>query len=212
MRGDASISLMGVAAPMRREAPRTLTPRSSSRRVRNSGSVSRIFSAWVTKRSVPPATSGASSEAYGRATFLNMTVLPMPRRRRGASRKWGGRTPRRTSAAMRAGEDGSPAGSRSWQRSASRVMARLIATCPVQRQMLPPSSAIPSASVGAAPPSRKPVRAMTSPGVQYPHWMAPSSIRACCTGLRSAWLRPSMVTTWRSSASPRGRRQELTVR
>ena len=52
-----------------------------------------------------------------------------------------------------------------------------------------------SASLGSAFVSSRAAAAMAMPGVQKPHWIAPSATSACCTGCERSRLSPSIVVT-----------------
>src|SRR5918992_1188972 len=94
---------------------------------------------------------------------------------------------------------------------AARRTASRIFSYPVQRQRLPASASLISASVGRGLRSSRSWVATTSPGVQNPHCTPPASTKASCTGCKSLpSAMPSTVTTSRPSAWPAITRQEQT--
>ena len=83
---------------------------------------------------------------------------------------------------------------------------------PVQRQS-PASASRTSSSLGFGTASSRARAPSTSPGVQKPHWDAPASANAACSGCgRSAVPSPSMVSTVRPWARTARVRQDATGR
>src|SRR5215510_11996152 len=76
------------------------------------------------------------------------------------------------------------------RRTASRIFSY-----PVQRQRFPASASRTSRSSGDGLRASRSCAATTSPGVQNPHWTAPASKNACCTGPSPSRFRPSTVVT-----------------
>src|SRR5712691_8501817 len=81
--------------------------------------------------------------------------------------------------------------------------------CVPQRQILPCKNWIISAELGLVLLCRSPTLLMIIPVVQYAHWNAPASRKACCTGCRCpSFSRPSMVVTGLPTAALTGIWQE----
>ena len=74
---------------------------------------------------------------------------------------------------------------RSAHEPAARWTASRIFWYPVQRQRFPESASRISSSVGSAVRLSRSAVATTSPGVQKPHWTAPASANAACTGMKA---------------------------
>ncbi len=102
--------------------------------------------------------------------------------------------------------EGSP--SRAMARDAASMASRIF-TYPVQRQRFPETAREISSRVGDGWSRRKATAVMMKPGVQNPHWVAPFSTNAFCTGWRPpGGAIPSMVVISRPSASFASVRQE----
>ena len=89
--------------------------------------------------------------------------------------------------------------------------ARRMFSYPVQRHRWPERSLRSSSSVYSLPLSRISTAVMMKPGVQNPHWMAASSMKACWMSLSSPSgpMSPSKVRMCFPSAQAARYRQEL---
>jgi hypothetical protein len=97
--------------------------------------------------------------------------------------------------------------------SAARRTARRIRGYVQHRQTFPASSAAILASSGLLVLLSRAAVAVSQPGVQYPHCMAPISSQACCTGCRiPSSAKPSTVVTRWPATSAAGVMHDVTAR